>query len=81
MEPRPSTCTCVYALSRGEGESDRNELCGPLAGKGKGCTQKGHLSRAHSEVGRRGGGKDRVMVYLYIKSEGVLIHVHVYVRV
>ena len=48
----------VYALSRGEGESDRNELCGPLAGKGKGRTQKGHLSRAHSEVGRRGGGKE-----------------------
>ena len=48
----------VYALSRGEGESDRNELCGPLAGKGKGRTQKGHLSWAHSEVGRRGGGKE-----------------------
>ena len=48
----------VYALSRGEGESDRNELCGPLAVKGKGRTQKGHLSRAHSEVGRRGGGKE-----------------------
>ena len=48
----------VYALSRGEGESDRNELCGPLAGKGKGSTQKGHLSRAHSEVGRREGGKE-----------------------
>ena len=43
---------------RGQGESDRNELCRPLAGKGKGCTQKGHLSRAHSEVGRRGGGKE-----------------------
>ena len=41
---------------RGQGESDRNELCRPLAGKGKG--QKGHLSWAHSEVGRRGGGKE-----------------------